>query len=150
MQKNMLSNASTNALSKQLKKKQKESKLSYLKDINSQLLNASKNNNGRIPHKMVHVIVAQSEETYPWISMNAINKSYKKFILDEQAKNATAERNNASCMMSDLLDDDRKEVVGVMTILIPVLNTTELEMPEVANDIPKGGRPKNTTPKKIR
>ena len=78
----MLSNISTNALSKKLKKKQKESKLNYLKDVNLKLLNARKNNNGQIPHKMVHMIVSQSEKAFPWISINVIKK-YKKFFLDE-------------------------------------------------------------------
>ena len=61
----MLSNTLTNALSKQLKKKQKERKLNYLKDINLQLSNASKNNNGRIAYKVVHRIVAQSKKACP-------------------------------------------------------------------------------------
>ena len=144
----MLSNTSTNALSKQLKKKQKESKLNYLKYINLQLSNSSKNNNGRIPHKMVHIIVSQSEEAYPQISGNVINKSYRKFLFDEQAKIAASERNNASNMMNNLLDEYLEEVAGIMMTLLPVLNITELEEEEETNDRPKGGRPKNTTSKK--
>ena len=82
--------------------------------------------------------------------MNAINKGCKKIILDKQAKNAAAERNNVSDTMRDLLDDDHKEVDGVITTLLPVLNTTELEEAKDNNDRPKGRTPKNTTSKKIR
>ena len=61
----MLSTAASNVLTRQLKKNKKENKLNYLKDINSQLDNANKQNNGRISHKMIHAIVEQSKEAYP-------------------------------------------------------------------------------------
>ena len=52
--------------------------------------------------------------------------------------------------MNNLLDDDREEVAGVVTTILPVLNSTELEEAEDTNDRTKGGRPKNTTSKKSR
>ena len=79
----MLLTAASNALTRQLKKKQKVNKLNYLKDINLQLDNVSKQNNRRITYKIVHTIVEQSTEAFPWISRNIIHKRCKKYLLDE-------------------------------------------------------------------
>ena len=73
-----------------------------------------------------------------------------KILLGEQEKIPAAERNNTSYMTSDLLDDDREYVAGMMMTLLPALDTTNLEEAWGTNDRPKGGRPKSASSKKSR
>ena len=76
---------------------------------------------------MVHRKVAQFKEACLWASRNAMNKSCEELILDGQVKNVAAERNNARHIMNNLLGEYREEVSGVVTIFLPVLNTTKLK-----------------------
>ena len=52
--------------------------------------------------------------------------------------------------MNNILDDDREEVAGFMTTLLPALNTTELKEAENTNNRPKQRRTKSIISKKSR
>ena len=73
-------------LTKELKKKQKENKIKYLNDTNTQLHAAVQNDNGRIPHRMVPNIADESKEVCPWITRDVINRSFKNFKAEQQLK----------------------------------------------------------------
>ena len=116
-----------------LKAKNKEIKFNYLKDINKKLYEARCENNGRIPHQMIQKIIESSKVTFPWLTRNVINRSFREFLRDNTiALNTTVEANAIT------IDASSNEVANIL------LQMQESDCQNASNQA-KGGRPKNST-----
>ena len=69
----------TNTL-KELELNQKKVRNEYLDKINESILSAKTQNNGRLPHRIVHDVVISSQANFPWITRDVINGSFKRFL----------------------------------------------------------------------
>jgi len=84
-----------------LKAKQKELKQSYLEEINEKIFRARESNDGRVPHNFVKNIVEESKVTFPWVTRDVINKSFKKYLINKQYSNIKIKQVTANATSND-------------------------------------------------
>ena len=115
----------TNRL-KKLELKQKKVRNECLNKINETLLSAKTQNNGRLLHRIALDLVKSSKASFPWITRDVVNGSFRRRIQNKQINS------------NNLVNDDRTEVANVLV---------HMDSPTSIPNRRKGGRPKNTAAK---
>ena len=99
-------------LQQQLANKQKQFKKEFLNSIYKVLYDARVSNNSQILHKMVHTIVQNSKKDYPQVTRDAINRSFKKYLVDTQFEIIT--ESNTNSIINNLQENNRQEVTLIL------------------------------------